>query len=149
MSGMSDLADEQQPEAPLRTPPPKGALFTIFLIVLMDLLGFGVIIPLLPFYATKYNASDFQVGLIFSIYSACQLVGSPILGIHSDRFGRKPILVFSQFGSVIGYLILAYATWYTWANPAIGLGLVYLSRVIDGFTGGNISALGTIERHEQ
>ncbi|MEO6436566.1 MAG: MFS transporter [Tepidisphaeraceae bacterium] len=120
--------------------PPKGALLTIFLIVLADLLGFSVIIPLLPFYARKYAASDFQVGLLFAVYSACQLIGSPILGILSDRFGRRPILIFSQVGSVIGFLLLGYATHGDWSHaPALGLMLVYLSRVIDGFSGGNIS----------
>src|SRR5207253_1098082 len=74
--------------APVEPPaPPKGALFSIFLIVLADLLGFGVIIPLLPFYGRMYAASDFQIGLLFSVYSACQLIGSPILGLISDRFG--------------------------------------------------------------
>ena len=120
-------------------PPPKGAISIIFLIVLMDLFGFGVIIPLLPFYAKLYAASDFQVGLLFSIYSACQLMAAPILGLLSDRFGRRPVLVFSQLGSVAGYLLLGFATHSTWANPAMGLALVYVSRVIDGISGGNIS----------
>src|SRR5262245_38189698 len=82
--------------------PPKGALRVIFLIVLADLLGFSVIIPLLPFYVTKYNASALQVGFLFAIYSACQLLGSPILGLISDRYGRRPVLLFSQLGSVVG-----------------------------------------------
>src|SRR5688572_12916688 len=83
--------------------PPKGALRAIFLIVLADLLGFSIIIPLLPFWARKYNASDFQVGLLFSVYSICQLIGSPILGLISDRFGRRPVLIGSQLGSVAGF----------------------------------------------
>ena len=130
-------------DAPIETPPdqpPKGALRAIFLIVLADLMGFGVIIPLLPFYARKYAASDFQVGLLFSIYSACQLIGSPVLGLISDRFGRRPVLIASQLGSVIGFLLLGYATYGDWSHaPVLGLTLVYVSRVIDGFTGGNIS----------
>jgi DHA1 family tetracycline resistance protein-like MFS transporter len=137
---MADLAaPEPQPDAPYRAPPPKGALAIIFIIVLADMMGFGVIIPLLPFYAKRFDASDFQVGLIFSIYSACQMIGSPILGLLSDRFGRRPVLVLSLLGSVSGYAILALATYVTWANPWHGLLLVYLSRFIDGFTGGNIS----------
>jgi DHA1 family tetracycline resistance protein-like MFS transporter len=119
--------------------PPKGAISIIFLIVLMDLFGFGVIIPLLPFYGTEYGASDLQIGLLFTIYSACQLVAAPILGMMSDRFGRRPVLVFSQLGSVAGYLLLGFVTHSKWANPATGLALVYLSRVIDGISGGNIS----------
>lgn len=118
---------------------PKGAMSVIFLIVLADMMGFGLIIPLLPFYARNFQASDFQVGLLFSIYSACQMIGSPILGMLSDRFGRRPVLILSLIGTVIGYLILAAATWVVWANPLHGLLLVYLSRLIDGFTGGNIS----------
>jgi DHA1 family tetracycline resistance protein-like MFS transporter len=136
---MSDLGEPApQPEAPYRAPP-KGALGIIFIIVLADMLGFGVIIPLLPFYARTFQASDFQVGLIFSIYSACQMIGSPILGVLSDRFGRRPILILSLAGTVAGYVILAMATAVHWANPLYGLLLVYVSRIIDGFTGGNIS----------
>src|SRR5438094_5472531 len=113
----------QLDDAPI-TPSPasKGALKIIFLIVLSDLLGFSVIIPLLPFWARKYHASDFQVGLIFAIYSICQLIGSPILGLISDRFGRRPVLIFSQIGSVAGFLLLGYATAGDWsAAPALGL----------------------------
>src|SRR3954469_8794428 len=122
-----------------RPPPPKGAMAAIFLIVLSDLMGFGLIIPALPFYARAFHASDLQVGLIFAIYSLCQLLASPILGLASDRWGRRPVLVFSQLGSVVGYCILALATSRSWANPLFGLALVYISRVIDGFSGGNIS----------
>ena len=121
------------------TTPPRGALLTIFLIVLADLLGFGVIIPLLPFYAKLYAASDFQVGLLFSVYSICQLIAAPILGLISDRFGRRPVLIASQIGSVFGFLLLGYATHPGWVAPGIGLILVYVSRVIDGISGGNIS----------
>ncbi len=136
---MTDLAaPEPQPEAPYRAPP-RGALSIIFLIVFADMLGFGVIIPLLPFYAKQFQASDLQVGFIFSIYSACQMIGSPILGVLSDRFGRRPVLILSLIGTFAGYLILAAATAIAWVNPLHGLLLVYLSRLIDGFTGGNIS----------
>src|SRR3954470_17426231 len=105
-------------DKPVAAPPapPKGALQTIFLIVLADLLGFGVIIPLLPFYARKYAASDFEVGLLFSIYSACQLIASPILGLISDRFGRRPVLIASQVGSVLGFVLLGVATHPSWAG---------------------------------
>ena len=92
---MSADPPPQLDDAPIETKaPPPGALRTIFMIVLADLLGFSVIIPLLPFWARKYHASAFQVGLLFSIYSICQLIGSPILGLTSDRFGRRPVLIF-------------------------------------------------------
>ena len=127
-------------DAPLAVPsPPKGALGIIFLIVLSDLLGFSIIIPLLPFYARHYHGSDFQVGLLFSVYSICQLIGSPILGLVSDRFGRRPVLIFSQVGSVLGFVLLGIATHGDWFNPTLGLWLVYISRVVDGLSGGNIS----------
>jgi DHA1 family tetracycline resistance protein-like MFS transporter len=131
----------QVDDAPMDLPPepPKGALRAIFLIVLADLLGFSVIIPLLPFWARKYNASDFQVGLLFSVYSVCQLIGSPLLGLLSDRIGRRPVLILSQIGSVAGFILLGVATHGDWAGPTLGLTLVYISRVIDGLSGGNIS----------
>ena len=69
--------------------PPKGALLTIFFIVFMDLLGFGIIIPLLPLYAKEYHATPLEIGLLLSIYSACQFIASPILGALSDRY-RPP-----------------------------------------------------------
>jgi DHA1 family tetracycline resistance protein-like MFS transporter len=119
--------------------PPKGALFTIFLIVFIDLLGFGLIIPLLPFFAKTFDASPIQVTLLFSIYSMCQFIAAPILGVLSDRFGRRPVLVFSQIGSVIGYVLLGYTTHAQYTNLSLGLMMVYLSRVIDGLSAGNIS----------
>jgi DHA1 family tetracycline resistance protein-like MFS transporter len=117
---------------------PKGALFSIFLIVLVDFLGFGLIIPLLPFYVPDYENNPMKVTLIFSIFSICQFVGAPILGALSDRYGRRPILIFSQLGSAAGYVLLGVASMPGW-DPTTRLVLVYLSRVIDGFTGGNVS----------
>ncbi len=125
---------------PLTQPPepPRGAMTAIFLIVLSDLFGFGLIIPALPFYARAYHASDLQVGFIFALFSLFQLIATPLLGLASDRFGRRPILLGSQIGSVVGYLVLALAMSRHW-SPLVGLGLIYLSRVIDGISGGNIS----------
>ncbi len=119
---------------------PKGALAIIFLIVFMDLLGFGIIIPLLPLFAKRFNATDFDVGLVFSVFSACQFFASPILGAISDRYGRRPVLIFSQLGSAIGYVMLGLAMQFQWANPFHGLMLIYFSRLVDGISGGNISA---------
>jgi MFS transporter, DHA1 family, tetracycline resistance protein len=133
MTGSNDLGPAIAPE------PPKRALAIIFLIVFMDLLGFGIIIPLLPFYVPGYEENPLKVTLLFSIYSICQFVGAPVLGMLSDRAGRRPILVISQLGSALGYLLLAAATQFQWASPVTVLALVYASRVIDGFSGGNIS----------
>jgi MFS family permease len=111
----------------------------LFLIVFVDLMGFGIIIPLLPRYVPNFTENALKVTLLFSIFSVCQFVGAPVLGALSDRYGRKPVLVVSQFGSAFGYLLLALATQIEWSNPGTRLALVYASRVIDGFTGGNIS----------
>ena len=126
----------QSPELPEATAVvPKGAMFAIFLIAVMDFLGFGIIIPLLPRYVPQYQEHALKVTLIFSIYSICQFIGAPILGALSDRWGRRPVLVVSQLGSAAGYLMLGFAPWAgVWT-----LTLVYISRIIDGFTGGNIS----------
>jgi DHA1 family tetracycline resistance protein-like MFS transporter len=119
--------------------PPKGALGIIFLIVVIDLMGFGIIIPLLPFYVPNYQENPLKVTLLFSVFSICQFIGAPVLGMLSDRYGRRPVLVLSQIGSAAGYVLLGVATLWKDSNPALMLGLVYVSRVIDGFTGGNIS----------
>lgn len=107
----------------------KG-LMTIFLIVFVDLLGFGIVLPLLPYIAEKYEATPLTIGILGATYSFFQLVSGPILGRLSDRYGRKKLLAISQFGSAIGYLLL---------GMAHNLPLLFLARVIDGITGGNIS----------
>jgi len=103
---------------------------TIFLIVFIDLLGFGIILPLLPYIAEKYQATPAQIGILTATYSFFQLIASPIFGRLSDRYGRKKLLIISQLGSAVGYLILGLAG---------NLPLLFLSRIIDGITGGNIS----------
>ncbi len=108
----------------------NSKLITIFLIVFIDLLGFGLILPLLPYIAESYAANPFVIGVLSATYSLFQFIAGPILGRLSDRYGRKKILIISQIGSVLGYLILATAN---------SLPLLFLSRIIDGITGGNIS----------
>jgi MFS transporter, DHA1 family, tetracycline resistance protein len=135
---MSEGVPLQYESAPASPEPPKGALAIIFFIVLMDLLGFGIIIPLLAFYVPDFQHNPLKVTALFSIYSICQFIGAPILGAMSDRFGRRPVLAISQAGSAIGYILLAVAA-FDWHNPATRLTLVYVSRILDGFTGGNIS----------
>jgi DHA1 family tetracycline resistance protein-like MFS transporter len=124
------------------TPPPgesKRAMSILWLIVFADMLGFGVIIPSLPYYATRFDASPVQVALLFSLYSIFQFAGSPILGLASDHYGRRPVLAISQFGTVSGYLLLGWTLLYDWQNAAVALWMIYLSRIIDGISGGNIS----------
>ncbi len=108
----------------------RSPLLPIFLIVLVDVLGFTIILPLLPFYSERLGASPAVVGLIVAIYAAFQLLAGPILGQLSDRRGRRPILLISQAGTLAGFLILAFST---------RLWMVFLSRAIDGATAGNLS----------
>src|SRR5580692_2914945 len=108
----------------------KSPLLPIFLIVSVDVLGLTIILPLLPFYAEKYGASPAVVGLLVSTYALCQLISGPMLGRWSDHVGRRPLLLVSQLGTFIGFLILAYAN---------ALWLIFLSRAIDGITAGNLS----------
>jgi DHA1 family tetracycline resistance protein-like MFS transporter len=105
-------------------------LSAIFLIVFIDLLGFGLILPLLPYYAETFGASDTIIGLLVASFAAAQLVGAPLLGRLSDRFGRRPILLISLFGTLVSFLILGFA------NTLV---MLFLARIFDGLTGGNIS----------
>ncbi len=118
---------------------PPDALWIVLFIVFIDLLGFGIILPQLPFFGTKFHASPLEIGLVFSLYSVCQFLAAPVLGLISDKFGRRPVLIYSQLGSAVGYALLGIVTQFDFPNLAVGLGLVYLARIIDGVSGGNIS----------
>lgn len=134
------MSDPQPPEQAALSPEGSSkALWTILFIVFMDLLGFGIILPQLPFYALHYRVSEVQVGLLFSIYSICQFLAAPVLGMISDKFGRKPVLVFSQAGSAAGYTLLGVVTQLDMPNLSLAIALIYLARIIDGISGGNIS----------
>lgn len=110
----------------------RSPLVVIFTTVFIDLVGFGIVIPVLPFYAegTRFNATPRTVGLLFASYSIMQLVFSPILGRLSDSYGRRPVLLISILGTGIGFLILGFAT---------TLRMLFFGRILDGITGGNIS----------
>jgi DHA1 family tetracycline resistance protein-like MFS transporter len=105
-------------------------LLVIFLTILVNLIGFGIIIPLLPFYAETFGASPLVIGLLFAVFSLCQLIAAPALGDLSDRYGRRPVLIFSLAGTVLSFLMLAVAQSIT---------MLFLARIVDGLSGGNIS----------
>jgi multidrug resistance protein len=105
-------------------------LAIIFLTIFVNLVGFGIIIPLLPFYAETFGASPLVVGLLFAVFSLCQLAAAPALGDLSDRYGRRPVLVFSLFGTVVSFVMLAVAH---------SIAMLFAARIVDGLSGGNIS----------
>lgn len=105
-------------------------ILPIFVIVLIDLLGLTIIIPLLPLYATSFGADPFTIGALGAAYPVMQFLAAPLLGRLSDRYGRKPVFVVSQIGTLVGFLVLGFAN---------ALWLLFLSRIIDGISGANIA----------
>ena len=105
-------------------------ILPVFVIVLIDLLGFTIIIPLLPLYATSFGASPMTIGLLGAAYPVMQFIGAPLLGRLSDRYGRKPVLLVSQVGTLLGFIVLGFAN---------TLALLFVARVIDGLSGANIA----------
>jgi DHA1 family tetracycline resistance protein-like MFS transporter len=123
-------------------------LINIFIVVFVDLLGFGLILPLLPYYAETFGATPFVIGFIVASYAAASLIGAPLMGRLSDRYGRRPILLISVAGTFIGYLLLGFAQpiggfmanlFSSQAVNAFIIGVLFVSRIVDGFTGGNIT----------
>ncbi len=105
-------------------------LTLLFIFVFVDVLGFSLILPLLPYYAATFGATAEVVGLLLGANALTQLLGAPILGRLSDRFGRKPLLLLSLAGTLAGFLMLGLAR---------SLAMLFASRIVDGFLGGNIS----------
>lgn len=108
----------------------RSPLVIIFITVLIDLIGFGIVIPVLPLYAQDFGASPTKIGLLFGIYSAMQFIFAPILGKLSDRVGRRPVLLVSLIGTAASFCAMGFAH---------ALWLLFLARAVDGITGGNIS----------
>jgi DHA1 family tetracycline resistance protein-like MFS transporter len=104
-------------------------LLPILGITFIDILGFSILIPLMPFFVKKFGAPDVTVGVVFATYSLCQLIAGPLWGNASDRIGRKMVLIVSQVGSAIAWALLAFAPSIPW---------VLFSRALEGFSGGNI-----------
>ena len=109
----------------------RQRLGVIFLTVLIDLIGFGIVLPILPYYAQRFGAAGIGYGAIVAVFSGMQFVATAVLGKLSDRVGRRPILLTTMAINAIGYVLFAYAGSY-W--------ILFASRVISGFAGGNISA---------
>ena len=111
-------------------PSRRSPLLILFLTVFIDMVGFGIIIPVLPLYAEHYHASPLAIGWLTGIYSGMQIIFTPILGRLSDRFGRRPVLMLSLAGTAAGFALMGLAH---------SLFLLFVARIIAGITGGNIS----------
>jgi MFS family permease len=122
---MTPGVNTDPPAAPRRAP-----LLPIFLIVLVDVLGLTIVLPLLPVYGETFGASAFVAALLVPVYSACQLFAGPVLGNLSDRIGRRRVLLLSQAGTFLGFLLIA---------GAHSLWMIFAGRVLDGLTAGNLS----------
>ena len=105
-------------------------LFVLFVTILVNLIGFGIIIPLLPFYAETFGASPLVIGLLFASFSIAQLIAAPLLGEWSDRWGRRPVLILSLIGTAVSFAMLAMAN---------SLAMLFAARIVDGLSGGNIT----------
>ncbi len=113
----------------------KPSVLIIFLTVFIDLIGFGIVIPLLPIYAKNFSASGWEIGALMSTFSLMQFVFAPVLGRLSDRIGRRPVILTSTAGACISYAIFAYGSGLV-AHSA--LLVLFVSRAFAGICGGNI-----------
>jgi MFS family permease len=112
----------------------RSPLIAVFLTVVIDLLGFGLVLPLLPLYADGYRASKLTVGLLFAAFSGMQFVFAPLWGRLSDRIGRRPVILVGLAGSAASYVLFALAE----LSPA-PLTLLFVSRILAGFFGGTVT----------
>ncbi len=126
----------------------NSRLLTVFLIVFVDLLGFSLILPQLPYYAESFGATQALTGLLVASYAAAQLIGAPLLGRLSDRYGRRPVFLISVAGTIVGFLLLGLAPWLgqslapvlKFQDPnALIIAILFFSRILAGLTGGNIT----------
>ena len=106
-----------------------GGLAALYIVVFIDLLGFSMIIPLLPYYAKAYGASNSMTGLLLASYAAAQFIGAPLIGRLSDRFGRRPLILVSLAGTGVSFVLLGFAA----SLPAL-----FVARILCGLFGGNI-----------
>jgi multidrug resistance protein len=108
----------------------RSPLLVLFLTVFIDMIGFGIVIPVLPLYAERFDASPWEIGWLTGIYSGMQIIFTPLLGKLSDRFGRRPVLMISLAGTAVGFALMGLAQTLT---------LLFVARIFSGITGGNIS----------
>jgi DHA1 family tetracycline resistance protein-like MFS transporter len=118
------------PPTPTATPAPKSALVFIVVTIFIDMLGIGILIPVIPFMVRRFSPEAMTIGLLSGAFAVCQFAAAPVLGRLSDRHGRRPLLLVSLFGTGVGYVFF---------GAAQSLGMMFFARTLDGITGGNIS----------
>jgi MFS family permease len=107
-------------------------LLIVALVALVNMLGYGIIIPIMYSYSQKFGLTDFQNGLLFAVFSICQFISTPIIGRLSDKYGRRPLLLISILGTALSFVTMAFAP-----NAAF----LFLARALDGLTAGNIPVI--------
>ncbi|HCM84009.1 MAG TPA: MFS transporter [Alphaproteobacteria bacterium] len=110
--------------------PPRRALLLVFFTIFLDILGFGILVPVIPFLVQPFDSSALIIGLLTVSFSISQFIAAPILGVMSDRWGRRPVLLISILGAALAYAAFGAAT---------ALWVFFAARIVDGLTGGNIS----------
>ena len=114
-------------------------LLPILGVTFIDIVGFSMLIPMLPYFVTHFGLSPLFVGLLFATFSFCQLVSAPVWGNVSDRIGRKMVLIISQIGATIGWAMLGLAPNIAAALALAPIGVIFAARILEGVSGGNIS----------
>ena len=114
-------------------------LLPILGVTFIDIVGFSMLIPMLPYFVTHFGASPYVVGLLVATFSFCQFVSAPLWGIVSDRIGRKSVLIISQIGATIGWAMLGLAPNIAGALSLAPIAVVFIARALEGVSGGNIS----------
>ena len=140
------------PSAAAQVPAPRGALFIVFLTVFIDLLGFGIVLPVMPRQAEPYLdalglrglAGGAVIGVLFSVFSLMQFLFSPLWGMLSDRFGRRPLLLLSLAGSVVFYAVYGLAMLVPVERAGLAIGLMLLSRVGAGIAGASVGTAAAV-----
>src|SRR5256885_2784922 len=117
----------------------KPSVFIIFLTVFVDLIGFGIVLPLLPIFAREFNANGLTIGLLMASFSAMQFLFAPVWGRVSDRVGRRPILLVGLVGSVVFYALFGYASDLPLGQAALALTLLFVARLGQGMSGATIA----------
>ena len=120
---------------------PRRAIGTVIFVVFLDLVGFGIVIPILPYYVRSFGVGDVYIGLLAATYSLMQFLAAPILGRYSDQLGRRPIIMLSLAGSAVAWTVFGLAGRVgEITGVVVGVGVLFLSRALAGAMGGNIAA---------